>query len=311
MYEICEMIIKNFLFHRISDEVDALWPPMKSELFARIVRKLSAKYQIVNLEAYLRDTNAFQKASKPIATILFDDGYKDNIEYAAPILDRYKCPASFYIVTDCIDRNIPTWTYIIDYVLQNTRQSYIELNFDYVPESFKQVVLQDHSSLQIRKFKPWMKTLANNLRLQIMQNVIEQASDVSIPRHQMMNWNEVKQLHGSGFTIGSHTHTHPMLAHLQDADEIEKELATSYFKIKEELDYPPETISYPIGSYDERVMDSSKKVGYKWGLAVEQKFFDTSIMNGFAIPRVELYQEPWWKVRARTNGIYNRVKQLW
>ena len=42
---------------------------------------------------------------------MFDDGYKDNIEYAAPILRQFKCPASFYVVTDCIDRNVPTWTY--------------------------------------------------------------------------------------------------------------------------------------------------------------------------------------------------------
>ncbi|MBK7956947.1 MAG: polysaccharide deacetylase family protein [Bacteroidetes bacterium] len=35
----------------------------------------------------------------------FDDGYLDNLEYAAPILAKYKVPASFYVVTDCIDQN--------------------------------------------------------------------------------------------------------------------------------------------------------------------------------------------------------------
>ncbi len=80
--------------------------------------------------------------------------------------------------------------------------------------------------------------------------------------------------------------------------------------ITKELNEQPLVISYPIGSYDERVKRLSEKTGYKWGLAVEQKFLDITNMDGFAIPRVELYQEPWWKVRARTNGIYNRLKQL-
>ena len=55
--------------------------------------------------------------------ILFDDGYKDNLDFAAPILSRYQCPASFYVVTQCIDQNIPTWTYQVDYLFQYTRQT--------------------------------------------------------------------------------------------------------------------------------------------------------------------------------------------
>ncbi|MEI2824763.1 MAG: polysaccharide deacetylase family protein, partial [Chitinophagaceae bacterium] len=72
-------------------------------------------------------------SEKKIATVLFDDGYKDNLEMAAPILSKYKCPASFYVVTDCIDRNIPTWTYILDDRFSKTRKEKIELDFDFVP----------------------------------------------------------------------------------------------------------------------------------------------------------------------------------
>jgi peptidoglycan/xylan/chitin deacetylase (PgdA/CDA1 family) len=305
------MTIKNFLFHRVSDEVDALWSPMKPVLFERIVRKLSSQYRIVSLEAYLKDKSVLKKSGKPVATILFDDGYKDNIEYAAPILEKYNCPASFYIVTDCIDRNIPTWTYIVDFALQNTQQSKIELQFEYVPELFKEIILKATSNNQVVNLKPWMKTLANNRRLQIMQSIIDQCFDVSIPHHQMMNWNEVRQLHNNGFTIGSHTHTHPMLGRLEDLHEIEKELQTSFIKIKQELDFAPETISYPIGSYNKKVMELSESMGYKLGLAVEQRFYNTETNNLFSIPRVELYQEPWYKVNARISGLYNTIKRLW
>jgi peptidoglycan/xylan/chitin deacetylase (PgdA/CDA1 family) len=118
-------------------------------------------------------------------------------------------------------------------------------------------------------------------------------------------------MHNSGFVIGSHSHTHPMLGRLEEESEIAEELQSSMRIIELQLKEKPLMISYPIGSFDERVKRLSKEAGYRWGLAVEQKFFDTRSADLFTIPRVELYQEPWWKVRARTNGIYNRVKKLW
>jgi len=305
------MIIKNFLFHRVTDEKDELWAPMEVNLFKRIIVHLKKNFDVISLEEWLNDPSYFEEKSKPFATVSFDDGYKDNIEYAAPILKKYSCPASFYVVTDCIDRNIPTWTYIVDYTLQNTEQSKIELQFEFVPELLRKIALKTTLNNQLAKLKPWMKTLTNNKRLQVMRSVVDQCSDVSIPCNQMMNWNDLGQLHSQGFTVGSHTHTHPMLGRLEDVYEIETELRTSYDKIKEHLGFVPETISYPIGSYDERVIELSKKTGYKWGLAVNQRFYKPNNDDLLSIPRVELYQEPWWKVSARMHGIYNRLKQLW
>ena len=133
------MIVRNFLFHRVSDETDSLWPPIKPALFEAIVKHLSKKFLLVNLEEFLENECVVKGKEKPVASVLFDDGYKDNIDYAAPILKKYNCSASFYIVTDCIDRNVPTWTYILDYALQNTSKTKIELTFDYVPDTIKKI----------------------------------------------------------------------------------------------------------------------------------------------------------------------------
>jgi len=304
------MRVKNFLFHRVGYDVDPLWPPMKPELFRRIVKAVVKKYQIVSLEEVLSDIKYFEKSKKTLATILFDDGYKDNIEYAAPILKEDKCSASFYVVTDCINRDVPTWTYIIDYLIQNTNRKNIEIDFSYVPESFKRIQSLDINP-QIKELKPWMKTLPNFQRLQVSNSIVQQCNDVVTPNNIMMNWSDLKELHSAGFVVGSHTHTHPMLGKLESHEEIRSELVESYINIKQHLGIIPLAISYPIGSFDDRVKRLSKESGYKFGLAVEQRFFETKNEDLFAVPRVELYQESWWKVQARINGIYNRVKSLW
>jgi len=156
-----------------------------------------------------------------------------------------------------------------------------------------------------------MKKLSNSQRIQIMGAVSDQLNDVMIPRDQMMSWGNIKELAADGFIIGSHSHTHPMLALLEDHQEIEAELKTSYLKITDQLGHSPATISYPIGSFDERVISLSKKTGYRFGLAVGQKFYNTKNDSLFAIPRIELYQQPWYKVQTRINGIYTALKQVW
>ena len=306
------MIIRNFLFHRVSDEVNAMWPPMKPALFSKIINHLTNKFEIVPLEGYLNQPSGFS-SKKKLATVLFDDGYKDNIEYAAPILTKFNCPASFYIVTDCINRNVPTWTYIIDDLFQNTKKEFLELSFGFVPDNFKKLSFKLNGSpnQEVKKLKPWMKQLSNAQRVEVLNSVIEQCNDVPVSDNKMMNWDDVRQLDNAGFAIGSHSHTHPMLASLQNESEITDELMLSASIIKKELNKEPLTISYPIGSYDERVIRLSEAAGYQYGLAVEQQFFNKDQNNLYKIPRVELYQEPWWKQQLRISGAYSSLKKLW
>ncbi len=306
------MIIRNFLFHRVSDETDAMWPPMKPALFSKLIDHLTSKFQVVPLEEYL-NTPVRVTSKKTITTILFDDGYKDNIEFAAPILKKFNCPASFYVVTDCINRNVPTWTYIIDDIFQNTKKELLELEFDFVPEIFKKNYLKvnGNANSEIKKIKPWLKKLSNVQRLEILQSVMQQCNDVAVSDNKMMSWDEIRQLDSLGFTIGSHSHTHPMLASLQNESEITEELQLSASIIKKEINKNPLTISYPIGSFDDRVMRLSEVAGYKYGLAVEQQFFNFNEKDFLKIPRVELYQEPWWKQQLRISGVYSRLKKLW
>lgn len=305
------MIIRNFLFHRVSDEQDAMWPPMKLGLFSSIIKYLVKNYNVVPLEHYLDDPQSFE-AKKKMATVLFDDGYKDNIEFAAPVLKKYKCPASFYVVTDCIDKNIPTWTYLTDHALKLTRKRKLEFDYDFVSSKFKSVILKLNNKPNplINEIKPWMKSLRDYHRLEITRSILEQTDDVERPCNMMMNWDDIRQLNNEGFIIGSHSHSHPLLGSLQYESEISYELKESAHRIEDQTGKIPQTISYPIGSFDERVIRLSKKEGYKYGLAVEQKYFNYP-SDPMTIPRVELYQEPWWKVKLHLAGNYwNRLKGL-
>src|SRR5690606_25427125 len=108
-----------------------------------------------------------------IATVMFDDGYKDNIEYAVPILDEAKVKASFYIVTDSIDNNKPTWTHILEHLFQNTSKSKLELDFSFLPNNLRggQFSSNNNRLEFAKKLKPFLKTINHEDREDVLSSV--------------------------------------------------------------------------------------------------------------------------------------------
>jgi peptidoglycan/xylan/chitin deacetylase (PgdA/CDA1 family) len=305
------MVIRNFLFHRVSDEPDRLWPPTSVSLFKSIISYLTRRYHVINLEDYLLSGET-PKSRKKIAAISFDDGYKDNIKYAVPILAQYKCPASFYVSTICIDNNVPTWTYVLDFLFQNTKKTNISLERDFVPPQFRKNEFASESARLdfVARLKPWMKGLSNNNRKLLLADIQTSITDVEPPASRMMNWNDLRQMKADKFMIGSHTVSHPLLANIEDDDELVYELKESGERIRSELGEFPFTISYPVGSYNKKVMEQSREIGYRFGLAVGERFYDTGKDDLFSIPRVELGNESLLRCNSRPSGVYTTLKGM-
>src|SRR5215510_10499966 len=99
------MVVRNFLFHRISP-VREIWSlPILPLEFERYIRNIKRNFEVRAIEDVMQNDDLKKYKKKNIATLSFDDGFKDNIEYAAPILKKHNCNASFYIVTDSVEKN--------------------------------------------------------------------------------------------------------------------------------------------------------------------------------------------------------------
>lgn len=302
-------MIRNFLFHRVNPQRDALWDPMDVQHFDRCIEYITHTYETVLIEELALSEKV--KIKNRFATIMFDDGYKDNIEYAAPILKKYNCKASFYVVTDCIDKNFPTWTHLLEHLFQFTSKKDLVMDFNFLPPALqtKSLVNKTERLSYVKKLKPYLKTLPHEQRNEAIDRVLKSFDDTEIPSL-MMNWNDLQQLRNEGHYIGSHSVSHVMLGTMSDEKEITYELVQSGNRIKEKLGYFPMTISYPVGSYNETTKRLAREAGYKIGLAVKQDIYDPSTNDEFEIPRIELYNEPWWKTRLRISNTLENFKKL-
>lgn len=302
-------MVSNFLFHRVNPNRDILWDPMDPLLFERCIKYISQNYEVILFEDLVTSNKINLK--KKFATIMFDDGYKDNIEFAAPILEKYKCKASFYIVTDCIDYNTPTWTHILEHLFQHTKKTEILLDFKFLSPELRVTSLINKKKRidYIKKLKPFVKMLPHADRASVLDTVIKTYSDVELPKL-MMNWNDLQTLKESGHYIGSHTLTHSMLGTMNNEQEIKEELLKSGKRIQYKLGYFPITISYPVGSFNEQTKQLAIQSGYKIGLAVKQDVYNPVSDGLFEVSRIELYNENCFKTKLRITNKLENIKKL-
>lgn len=299
------------LFHRVSPIRDKMWDPIDPELFEQTLKYVSRKFHVISLSELLFERPS--RSGKPLASITFDDGYHDFIDYSVPLLNKFGLPSSLFVVTDCIDKDFPTWTYFMDYLFENTKK--LDLKDFYFPGLPKEFQKGEWRTREERikfgkRIKQFIKGVPSNIRDQIIGNIGSNFSDVALPKNLMLSWEELKELQASGIEIGSHTVSHPTLATIKEESELKFELESSARILKERLGSVSPVLSYPCGSYNENVKKITRDAGYRAGLAVNGRLYNYVKDDIFEVPRIELYNQSWTKTRLRINGTISFIEKF-
>lgn len=84
-----------------------------------------------------------------------------------------------------------------------------------------------------------------------------------------MGWDQLREMAEAGMSIQSHSVSHPDLTGVS-AERLRSELADSRAAITEAIGEPGYVLSYPAGSYNERVKEAAQAAGYVMALATDR-----------------------------------------
>ncbi|QQS39765.1 MAG: polysaccharide deacetylase family protein [Acidobacteriota bacterium] len=269
-------------FHRVSPDRNPFWPPLDPGIFDELIGFVKENFEIRTLKELSRASSS----SKPFAVISFDDGYKDFIEYACPIMDSHGVTANLNVVGKCAEKGEPLWNIeLYDYFASASPAELREIR---VPGCM--VRLDGDSARDKVKFgvelSRFLKNRPREERVALMEPLSEKMSQCEFRRTAMMNAEEVCEA-ASVHEIGSHSYSHESMEYESDrffGGDLRK--CIEFFGSK--LEIPLETYAFPNGSYRESQLAILKENGVKTALLVEEK---TCKIGDPALTRFTMYGE--------------------
>lgn len=204
---------------------------------------------------------AGERPQKPLLAITFDDGQRDNFEYALPELQRAGLNASFFVPTGHVARGDAIWHDALGFAALAAARSVK------ARKAFEQRLSQWSLQLPagprpLDRLVESVKTLPPSDRRELIDDLCCAVPDATVPPWALlMNERQLRCVRDVGHEVGSHTINHVMLPQC-DADERRRELAESRNVLESWLDQSVDSFCYPNGDCDDASAQAVAEAGY-------------------------------------------------
>jgi peptidoglycan/xylan/chitin deacetylase (PgdA/CDA1 family) len=240
--------------------------------------------------------------SRRFVCLTFDDGYRDMLQWAYPILKEARVPFAVYVPTSFPDRLGELWWLVLEAVI--ARNDRIGLVIDGRDRKFDCSTVAEKRALYDEIYW-WLRARPTDAELRSVVRNLAAFYHVDIAAfcdELCMTWAEIAELASDPLvTIGAHTVNHSILAKLpKEAVRSEMELSASV--IEAALSLRPQHLSYPYGdrgSAGTREFEIAAGLGFKTAVTTRPGvLFPEHKQHLTALPRLSL------------NGDYQRIRYL-
>jgi peptidoglycan/xylan/chitin deacetylase (PgdA/CDA1 family) len=229
------------LYHRVANLQSDLWKlAVTPERFSEQLELMRGAFTVIALRELVERLPAGTLAPRSLV-ITFDDGYRDNLHTAKPLLEHHGLPATVFVVAGYVDAKRDFWWDELEQLLRaehGDRPS-------------------DHRALRDR-----LQRLTHGERQKTLDQMWE-ASGAARPSPTTVSTGaEIRELAEGGLIeIGAHTVTHPRLSRERRASQVD-EIRTSKSNLSELVGRPVDYFSYPHGDYDRKTVQAVVESGF-------------------------------------------------
>ena len=212
----------------------------------------TGRYTPVHLDSLFDPGVHYGQDRGRLLAITFDDGYRDQLEVAGPVLRDLGVPATLFVTTGFIDKEIWMWWDQIEWLVQEAGPSAVLGCLEKIRDDHPDGALGALGSGDVvQNVCEWMKGLPDPERRRVLKHL---PRDLEIliptaapPRYAPADWALLREWELSGtFRIAPHSHTHPILSRMTD-DESRREISLSWRRLREELASPLPVFAFPNG----------------------------------------------------------------
>jgi peptidoglycan/xylan/chitin deacetylase (PgdA/CDA1 family) len=230
--------------------------------------------------------------ARRFVALTFDDGYRDNRDFALPLLKKYEAPFTLFAPSSFAEGTGDLWWIALERAIAKTER--IELTiagasrtFDCSTDAAKQEAFT--------AIYWWLRSLPDEAEMRriIHELALEHRVETdSICREFCMDWRELAEFAKEPLvTIGAHTDTHLMVAKAS-AEAVRTDMLTGLRLLKEELGVSPKHFAFPVGdatSAGPRDFAIAAELGFKTAVTTRPGvLFPEHRDHLYALPRISV-----------------------
>jgi peptidoglycan/xylan/chitin deacetylase (PgdA/CDA1 family) len=268
---------------------------LRPRFLRRVVRWLRRSgIDLISLDDMYRRLRD-QEVPKRFVVFTIDDGYRDTLEWAYPILKKHEVPFTVYVPTSFPDRFGELWWLALEAVV--ARNQRIVLLVDGNERAFDCATVADKRHVYGQLYG-WVRSFKSEEKLRNVVRDLAGRYQVDIAefcRELCMSWDEIATLAADPLvTIGAHTVNHVMLGKVPEKTA-RSEMEMSRTVIESALGSRPEHLSYPVGdraSAGPREFRIAAELGFKTAVTTRPGvIFPEHRHHLTALPRISLNGE--------------------
>jgi peptidoglycan/xylan/chitin deacetylase (PgdA/CDA1 family) len=184
--------------------------------------------------------------ARPFAALTFDDGYRDNVEHALPVLRRHGAPWTLFVTADFADGKGRLWWLELEQAVARLDRLQAEVDGETIDLPCRTAAEKRAAFETVY----WRLRAGPEERLRAVIAALGARAGLDFTglAHDLcLGWDELRALaRDPTVTFGAHTLTHPMLAKHDEA-AARREIAASKAQIEERLGRPVRHFAYPVG----------------------------------------------------------------
>ncbi len=235
----------------------------------RTVRRLA---NVVPLASALEDLTKGRPLPPRAVALTFDDGYRDNLTLALPMLERLGLPATFFLVPGLLSNTAMPWWEVVSWAVMNSSREQFEWDDRRWPLSSQAERKRTLSELQ-RSLKRRDRSDRDSV-VESLAGELRPTGTRPSAESMFLNWDEARQLGSRGIAIGSHTCNHAILAQ-EDGEVQRRDLALSRRRLQDELSVAADVLAYPNGTaadYNDHTLVAAQEAGHSAALTTREGF---------------------------------------
>jgi len=230
--------------------------------------------------------------SRRFACFTLDDGYRDNRDFALPVMREFEAPFTVYVASDFAEGSGHLWWIALEMVIAKASSIEIEIgraavHLDTGAPAAKQAAFD--------RLHDWLRRLPGeyNMQREIAALCARYGVDeTTVCRDLCMSWEELKRFADDPLvTLGAHSITHCNLAR-QSEEIASQEMAVSRARIENALQRPAIHLAYPYGdkiAAGAREFALARAAGFKTAVTTRPgMIYPENAAHLTALPRVSL-----------------------